>query len=258
VAGVFANLLFAWVLISLGFMTGLPAPLGLPFPVEDARTTITLVVPGSPADLVGLKSGDKLLSVDGAQLSPEEASEVISHSTRTLDFEIERGKSIRHVLIQPVSNFIPGRQAIGVSMELIGTAQLSPLRAVWEGAKITVELTIATAKALGGFILQALMGRADLSNVTGPVGLVGMVGDAQESGWGYLLSFTALISLNLAIINLLPFPALDGGRLLFVGIEALIRRPISPRVFNAMNTVGFALLIFLMILVTIHDVSNIF
>ena len=85
-----------------------------------------------------------------------------------------------------------------------------------------------------------------------------MVGDISKLGFAYLLAFTALISINLTIINLLPFPALDGGRLLFIGVEAVIRRPISPRIFNAVNTAGFALLIFLMLLITIQDIRNIF
>jgi len=84
-----------------------------------------------------------------------------------------------------------------------------------------------------------------------------MVGDVRELGFSHLLTFTALISINLAIINLLPFPALDGGRLLFVGIEAITRRSIPSLIFNTVNTIGFALLILLMILITIQDVRNI-
>lgn len=102
-----------------------------------------------------------------------------------------------------------------------------------------------------------MVGHADLSTVTGPVGLVGLVGEVSGLGFGYLLTFIALISINLCIINLLPFPALDGGRLIFVVLEAISRRSIPARIFNAINAVGFALLIFLMILITIRDVKNI-
>jgi len=85
-----------------------------------------------------------------------------------------------------------------------------------------------------------------------------MVGDARELGFVYLLTFTALISINLSIINLLPFPALDGGRLFFILIEAITRKRISSKVFNIVNTAGFALLILLMLIITIQDLRNIF
>lgn len=134
---------------------------------------------------------------------------------------------------------------------------LSAVQSVSAGFKASVKITTDTALALGTLVSQAVVGHADLSELAGPVGIVGMVGDVRALGIGYLLTFTALISLNLCIVNLLPFPALDGGRLLLVGIESLTRRRVPPRIFNTLNTVGFALLILLMILITIHDVSNI-
>lgn len=134
---------------------------------------------------------------------------------------------------------------------------LPVVEAVSAGFKASVKITTDTAVSLGTLLSQAVVGRANLSELAGPVGIVGMVGDVRALGLGYLLTFTALISLNLCIVNLLPFPALDGGRLLFVAIEAITRRKIHPRIFNTVNTVGFALLILLMVLITIHDVSNI-
>jgi regulator of sigma E protease len=103
----------------------------------------------------------------------------------------------------------------------------------------------------------AVQFKADLSQVAGPVGIVGLVGEASSFGITALLLFTAFISLNLAIINLLPFPALDGGRLLFVIIEAVKGSPINPRYVQTLNTVGFALLILLMVAVTYNDIARI-
>jgi regulator of sigma E protease len=94
--------------------------------------------------------------------------------------------------------------------------------------------------------------------VTGPIGIVGLVGDASRLGIVYLLSFTALISINLAVINLLPFPALDGGRIIFVIIEAIKKSPINPKVAGTVNMVGFAIFILLMIIVSVRDVTNLF
>ena len=269
VAGVVGNFLFAWLLISLGFMTGLPAPASMSLPLENARTVITIVLPASPAASAGLKSGDAIISLSRGEtdflsadsdeaISPAEASEFIAASLEPIVFEIERGEKIYTKVVIPEEGIIADRPAAGISMDIIGIVKLSPYGAVWHGLKTTSELTLATGRAIGTFIFQAVGGRADLSSITGPIGILGMVGDVRELGFNYLLTFTALISINLAIINLLPFPALDGGRLLFVGIEAVTRRSVPAKVFNVANTMGFALLIFLMILITIQDVRNIF
>ena len=262
VAGVAGNFIFAWFLFSLGFMTGLPAPTSLSLPVEDAHTVITTVLPGTPAGDAGLKSGDTIFSLSRegtySGLTPEEVSYFIAKSSVPLVFEVERGGQTSKKTVTPEEGIISDRPAVGISMDVIGTVKLPPHLALWHGLKTTFQLTIQTGQAIGNFIFQAISGKADLSGITGPVGIVGMVGDVRELGFAYLLTFTALISINLSIINLLPFPALDGGRLLFVGIETLTRRPVPARFFNIVNTVGFALLILLMIFITVQDVRNIF
>jgi regulator of sigma E protease len=262
VAGVVGNFLFAWVLITLGFMVGLPVPAGLSLPMNDPRTVITMVLPGSPADLADLEVGDTILSVSReslySQLTPEAISMFIVTSDGPLTFEIEREEALLTKVVTPEQGIVVDKPAVGISMDLIGQVKLPPHSALWYGFKTTSVLTYRTAEATVAFIFQALGGRADLSAVTGPVGIVGMVGDARGLGFGYLLTFAALISINLAVINLLPFPALDGGRLLFVAIEGVTRRSIPARVFNALNSVGFALLIFLMLYITFQDVRNIF
>ena len=256
-AGVFFNFLFAWLLISFGLMTGLPAPAGLSLPLENPQTVITLVLAGSPAEAAGLKSGDTILSINGTTFSPQEASNFIAESNSPINFQIKRGNNVTTRVVTPEEGIVSDRPAVGIAMETIGTVSLPVHRAFIKGLELAWDLTALTGKALGTFIVQAVGGRADLSAVTGPVGIVGIVGEVTELGWGHLLTFTALISINLCLINLLPFPALDGGRLLFVGIETITRRAIPAKLFNAVNAAGFALLIFLMILITIRDVRNI-
>lgn len=262
IAGVVGNFLFAWFLISIGFIIGLPAPVDLGLPVENVRTVITTVLPDSPAQLAGLKSGDAIISLTRgevySELTPEALSQFIAESYIPITFTVERGEEISNKIITPEKGIVINRPAVGISMDAIGTVTLLPHQALWHGLKTTATLTLLTSQAIGNFIFQALGGRADLSSVTGPVGIVGMVGEVRELGLSYLLTFTALISINLSVINLLPFPALDGGRLLFVAIEAVSRRPIPPRLFNVLNSAGFALLIFLMLLVTFQDIRNIF
>ncbi|MDP3763829.1 MAG: RIP metalloprotease RseP [bacterium] len=262
VAGVVGNFLFAWFLISLGFMIGLPAPADISLPIQNSHTVITTILPDSPAALAGLKSGDTIVSLSrgvvSAELTPEALSLFIARSVEPITFKVERDKEIFTKIVVPEEGIISDRPAIGISMDIIGIVKLIPHKAIWYGLKTVSELTLLTAQAIGTFIFQALGGRADLSGLSGPIGIVGMVGDVRALGFVYLLTFTALISINLAVINILPFPALDGGRLLFVVIEGVIRRPIPPRIFNALNTAGFALLIFLILLVTFHDLRNIF
>lgn len=262
VAGVVGNFLFAWLLISLGFVVGLPIPANFSLPVENPRTIITTVLPATPAATASLKSGDVILSLSrgdiNSELSPEAISLFIARSVEPITFTVERGGNISTKVIVPEKGIVTDRLAVGISMDVIGIAKLQPHKALWYGLKTTSELTLLTGQAMITFFTQALGGRADISSMTGPVGIVGMVGDARELGFIYLLTFTALISINLTIINLLPLPALDGGRLFFVLIEAVIRRPIPPRIFNVLNTVGFALLILLMIIITIQDVRHIF
>ncbi|OHB04893.1 MAG: hypothetical protein A3B16_01630 [Candidatus Zambryskibacteria bacterium RIFCSPLOWO2_01_FULL_45_43] len=122
-------------------------------------------------------------------------------------------------------------------------------RSLYIGLSNTLMFTSETIKAILHFTL---------AEVSGPLGIVGIVGEASSYGFSSLLILTALISINLSVINLVPIPALDGGRLLFVGIEAVTRRKIKPAIFNFLNLAGFALLILLMVFITIQDVRNIF
>ncbi len=141
---------------------------------------------------------------------------------------------------------------------MLGTAKMSLYPAVLKGMKVTLFITKNTVLGLYTLIVDGLQGKGSLESITGPVGLVGMIGSAYKSGFTYLLSFTALISVNLTIINLLPFPALDGGRLFFLLIEKIKGSRINPKITNTANIVGFCILIFIMLLVTYHDVVKLF
>jgi regulator of sigma E protease len=265
VAGVTFNILFAWILFSFGFLIGLPTPVQNDFSdnVRDPVLTVVEVLPGSPADDAGLKSGDKIKTVSAAYtdittVSPEMVSDFISKSEGELRFRIDRGGKILDFVISPEEGLIANKKAVGISMDMVGTLSLPIHRALYEGGRATIKMTYLTAEGLFGLIKDSLVGKADVSNVTGPVGIVGLVGDASRLGLAYLLTFTALISINLAIINLIPFPALDGGRLLFVMIEGLTRKPVNAKFAQTVNGVGFAILIGLMIFVIYRDILKLF
>lgn len=265
-AGVFFNVLLAWFLISAGFMVGLPTSVdAVPEGryLKDQKLVITEVLPDSPAYNAGIATGDTILSLSAGDEefinpTPEQVQNLVSSSLgEGIDVVYKRGKNAEELaVIEPVDGLID-KPAIGIAMDEIGTLQLPPHLALWEGAKLTAALTKATFFGLASFLGSLVMGEADLSAVAGPVGIVGIVGDASEFGFIYLLSLTALISINLAIINLVPFPALDGGRLLFLLIEVIKRSPIKPAVANTVNAIGFALLILLMVIITYSDIAKI-
>jgi regulator of sigma E protease len=264
VAGVTMNLIFAWLLISLGYVIGLPSSkdyVGYG-KVENIHLVVTDVLENSPAQKAGLSSGDVLTfvssgqkSLTGDNLTPEKAQNVISNApTDSVEIKYTRGKGKEvTIFVKPEVNKDVGRKIIGISMDEIGTLKI-PLRlALISGFKTTIDLIKNTAEGIYHFLWDSVRFKSDLSQVSGPIGIANVVGQARALGFIYLLSVTALISINLAIINLLPLPALDGGRLLFVVIEAIIRRPISPKVVRWTNYVGFALLMILMVVVTTHD-----
>ncbi len=111
-----------------------------------------------------------------------------------------------------------------------------------------------TAVALVQFFGSILVFKANLADVSGPIGIANAVGQASSNGIAALLSLIAVISVNLALVNVLPIPALDGGRLLFVIIEAIIRRPLNPKIVERVNMFFFGLLILLLIVISVHDV----
>jgi regulator of sigma E protease len=137
-----------------------------------------------------------------------------------------------------------------------GYVQRGFFDAIWHGLLTTGKITWLTVVAIYEIIAGAVAGQADFSGVVGPVGLVGVVGEVSAMGLAYLLYFTAVISVNLAIINLIPVPALDGGRILLTLIEAVKGSRISPKVFGVLNFVSFVLLILLMVLITVRDVGE--
>ncbi len=260
VAGVFGNFLLAWVLLSLGFMMGMPSPVDIGLPVENPHTAITQVLKNSPADKAELKSGDEVLLITRngvtAGNTPEEASNFISASEEPLQVTVKRGDQIFTKTLTPESGLVPDKSIVGIGLSTVGIVKLGFLEAFKEGMKVTVELTVLTAKAFIGFLRDIFIGKPNFEGVSGPVGIVGMVGDVSALGFVYILSFAAIISINLSIINLFPFPALDGGRLLFVIIETITRRRMPARAVQLVNTAGFALLILLMVIITVRDLRH--
>jgi len=254
-------------LFAIVFMVGLPTAVDEDVATDGARLTVVHVVHEGPADVALLPVGAQVtgFSVNGDaadELTPSafaEFTQANGENEVTIAYTLD-GQTAE-AIITPEKGLIlddPERAAVGVALSLVETVKEPVHEALWSATKTTVfslkAITIGIATLLG----QSVQGTADFSQVAGPIGIVGLVGDAAEFGLTSLLMFTAVISLNLAVINMLPFPALDGGRLVMVGVEVVTRKPINPVWVARLNIAGFMLLMLLMILVTFNDLTKIF
>lgn len=265
VAGVTMNILFAWFLITAAFVVGVPAAVEESVATEAASLTVAAVLPDSPAAQAKIPVGARIVSVisgndEDTNLTPTSFKSFTQiHGDTPLAITYRDGTEEVTVDVIPQVGLIEEdvqKSAIGVALTLVETVS-KPVHIAAYDALIT------TGKALGAItvgiislITDSFKGSADFSQVAGPIGIVSLVGDAAGFGLTSLMMFTAIISLNLAVINMFPFPALDGGRLLFVAIEAVMRRPINPVWVARLNTAGFLLLMALMIAVTYSDITK--
>lgn len=268
VAGIAMNLLFAYVLITGALIAGTPRALSENElgAAHDMQLLVSNVLSGSPASVAGLLPGDAIISAKDAKgewraVDPKSFSAFVNASGGdAITFDIQRNGTEQSITATPKEGVVPNepfRFALGVEVATIGVVPLSFVAALTSGAQLTWGATVLTAQGLGHFFYGVFTLSADLSQVAGPIGIAGAVGAASMQGVGDLFSIMAIISINLALINLIPVPALDGGRFLFVIVESVIRRPIKPSVARTVNAVGFIFLILLMLVVTAHDIFKI-
>lgn len=269
-AGVFLNLVLAWALLSASFYIGMPvamteAPAGAV--VEDERLMITSILKDSPADTAGLLTGDAIVSLQDSKnkiVSPsteEVQSFIRSRQGQEIEIFYRRGhdETLKsgQVTVIPEGGIIGKEAGIGITMEKVGIARLPLLKSITTGFQYTWTLTVATVVGFWDFLASLFTdGSQALTSVSGPIGLFGMVADISQLGLVYLINFTAIISINLAVLNLLPFPALDGGRLLFLLIEAIKGSRLNPKIANTLNALGFIMLLILMAVVAVSDISK--
>lgn len=260
VAGVGMNVLLAWVLFLAVFLMGVPMSVPADAASPAAALTITEVLPDGPVADAGLKPGTKIIAAanDTRSLTEPTTEEfqalVRAGEPVTITYEWAGERGTAQVTPEPALLEGDERPAVGVALSLVEITRYGFGEALWEATRTTVHTLGAVCAGIANLLWGALQLDANLSNVAGPVGIVTLVGDAAAVGISSLLIFTAVISLNLAVINLLPFPALDGGRLLFVLIEAVRRRPLHPAWEARANTIGFVLLLVLMLAITVNDV----
>ena len=258
-AGVFMNLVLAWVFFSVG------AGLGVPRVSEVANVPVSIlgVLPNSPAEAVGLKFGDQILEMKSSEVSLRIESEediqdfTDAHRGEEIVLSIRRGKAVEEIRVTPRVVVPEGEGPLGVALGRLEIKRTSWYLAPFEGLNILVRSTISTVEGLA-FILRdiAVEGRTKVA-VSGPIGIFNFANDSRSLGASFFLQFIGILSVNLAVLNFLPMPALDGGRILFLLIEKVKGRRINPALENLVHAIGFVVLILLMILVTYRDITRI-
>jgi regulator of sigma E protease len=259
-AGVLMNAVLTVVLLTLVFGIGFRAavdPDNLPKSAKDLRVTVQEVLPDTPAAAAGLQISDNILAIDDVAITTiDEMTKYLSGRQGTeVTVTIERGVDILVEMITPQMLDRIGTAGIGVALTATADVALPWPEAIWQGVLSTGILVVAIFKALGQIIGDLISVGHVTQDIAGPVGIAVLTKQAVSLGIVQVLQFAALLSINLAILNILPFPALDGGRLLFIVMEKLRGRPIAQKVENVTHTVGFALLIGLIILITFRDIS---
>ncbi|MEN3044821.1 MAG: RIP metalloprotease RseP [Candidatus Hydrothermales bacterium] len=210
------------------------------------------IIPGLPAEKAGLKKGDTVLRIDHTNIKKwEEIQSLIENSEgKEITVEVKREKDTLVFKVRPIK--INGSYKIGIRAD-INILKLPFFKAIiyaWEESYFIIYQTFR-------FIYLVIKGKAPLESFGGPVMIGKVVGETKDKGLSSLLFILAFISINLALINLLPLPALDGGHLITITVEAIVRRRLSFRIRSLIQLIGFALLISISILITIFDIHRI-
>jgi len=244
-AGPMMNLILAALLFMLlGVIQGVP--------VENA--TLGEIEPGSPAEESGFKAGDQIIEIDGESINTwEEFTIIVSENPETeLQMKVKRDDEILSMNVTPAKieqdDQSSGQMGVRLAFEKSITKTLV------YGFKQTYEITTLIVTNLA----MLITGQYSIDMLGGPVMIYDVTDQAVKLGIETFIMWTAMLSVNLGIINLVPLPALDGGRLLFVGLEAVRGKPIDPQKEGIVHFIGFALLMLLMIIVTWNDIQRLF
>jgi len=277
VAGVFMNLLLAWllfyiVLAAQGFKTQLPLLTDYKFSgANEKKDTVILVnqvIAESPAAQAGLKQGDRIIAINGAPVieSGKFIEDIKANAGKEVSLSVSdiQGNDKRDTKITPRANPPEGQGALGVSLGGLETVTLSydsPMQKLFAGPIHSYNLIGYSGKILGDTIAYSFKEKdlAPVSNaVAGPIGITAVVQQilAVENPVIPYLDFVAALSLNLAVVNVLPFPGLDGGRLFFLAIEAITRKKTHAVVEKYVHTIGLLVLLSLIVLITISDIRK--
>lgn len=258
VAGVVCNIILAFVLFVAAYTIGMPQTTPV---AEGGVPTVVSVTSNSPAAKAGLVGGDTVQSVTVAgvtitDIDTEQLRDAITTSSGAITVAYTHKGQPKTTIVTPEG--VGVERKIGLAIEPIKTVRLPIVQAAVQAALHIYIMVIGIWQTLAGLIVGLFTNSAVTEGLTGPVGLVREVGNAATIGFAYLLAFTAAISVNLAVLNIMPFPALDGGRLVVVLLEAITRRKFSAKTVGIIHAIGFAILLLLMVVLTVGDIRRLF
>lgn len=255
VAGVVMNFVLAIVIISYLFtVQGVP--------VEGNHVIISGIAKNSPAAMAGLKEGDAIVEIDSTKVtSPEQViAYTKAHLGKEMTVQITDSKNkLQAFHITPRTKYPAGEGAMGVAIgRNVTLRKYSWYQAPFVGTQETLKQTWMIVLGLKDTLMQLFSGKGVPEGIAGPVGIAQLTGQFIQVGPNAVLSLVALLSLNLAIMNVLPIPALDGGRLFFILIEAFTGKKVHPKYEGYAHAVGMVFLLGLIVLITAHDLVRIF
>ena len=264
-----AGVVAFWLFSIVTFMI-LGVSSGIPMAVEDETTQrisnphvqIVGIASYSPAKEAGLKLGDRILRIVSLEVDKVREVQGVTETWKGKEatFTIQRGKEILEVKLVPRANPPEGEGPIGVALSRQAFVRSAWHVAPFQGVIITARVTWGIIQELGGVLARVLGGKGLPTgvDVTGPVGIVQILSGSLGLGLPSYLSFLATLSIYLALFNILPIPAVDGGRLFFLGLEFLRKKPLSEKFEGRVTAVSFGLLIFLLLFVTFRDLAKLF
>jgi regulator of sigma E protease len=253
-AGVIFNLLFAWFLMSLSLFIGTSKisidGLDSKYIQGEKQVLIHQVLKDSPAEKAGIKPGNFVVSVDNVSIKDiKQVQDGIKNAPKTFTIVLSDHGATSNKEIQKTEN-----NTIGIGLAETAKVRMGVFASIYYGAQGTYNLTTQIFTGVIDFFHKLFVGKGSWDEVSGQVGIAKVVGDSSEEGFISFLFITILISISLAAMNILPFPALDGGRIVIAVIEGIIRRKLPIKFVNILNSIGFILLLILMLVVTVKDI----
>jgi regulator of sigma E protease len=253
-AGVVFNILFAWLLMSLSLFIG-TSKIALDgvqdkYIEGERKVLIHQVLKDSPAYKAGIIPGDYVISINGSSTTGiKQVQESIKNAPSPFSIIISKNKATSSIEVKKLEN-----NTIGVGLAETATVRMGIFPSLYYGAQATYNLTTQIFVGVATFFGKLFTGNGSWEEVSGPVGIAKVVGSSSQEGFVSLLFITILISISLAAMNILPFPALDGGRIVISAIEGVMGKKLPIRFVNTLNSVGFILLLILMLVVTVKDI----
>ncbi len=254
IAGVVMNFLLGWILISYLFTQGVPTPVD--------RVTVEQVQPSSPAEAAGLRTGTVIqkLVKDSKTYDLTSTNDLIiltkKFSGNPITLIVQDGGVVKQITITPRKNPPQGQGPLGVSLTSFVEKKYPWYQAPWYGLKEAANITQHFFTELGKIIFLFMTFQRPSVDVVGPVGIAQFTGQAVKLGNNAVINLMALLSLNLAVINILPFPALDGGRLVFIIYEWITKKKTNPTLERNLNLAGIVTILLLAVLITAHDIMK--